>query len=103
MPPIYLYQKITGKVEEIALHCLPLGALSTARFNMQELEIAQGDTVLMMSDGFPELQNEHGELFGYDRVQETFEKVVEKHPEEIISYLNDEASQWINGKSRMMM
>ncbi|RKY91910.1 MAG: hypothetical protein DRQ13_10930, partial [Ignavibacteriae bacterium] len=97
MPPIYLYQKTTGKVEEIALHCLPLGALSIANFNLQKFEVEQGDTILMMSDGFPELQNEHGELFGYDRVQETFEKVVEKHPEEIISYLNDEASHWING------
>jgi serine phosphatase RsbU (regulator of sigma subunit) len=97
MPPIYLHQKISQKVEEIALHCLPLGALSTARFNIQELEITQGDTVLMMSDGFPELQNEHGELYGYERVQETFEKVVGKHPEEIITYLNDEASRWING------
>jgi len=97
MPPIYLYHKINRKVEEIALHCLPLGALSIASFNLQKFEIVQGDTILMMSDGFPELQNEHGELFGYDRVQETFEKVVEKHPEEIISYLNDEASHWING------
>jgi serine phosphatase RsbU (regulator of sigma subunit) len=97
MPPIYLYHKTNRKVEEIALHCLPLGALSIASFNLQKFEIAQGDTILMMSDGFPELQNEHGELFGYDRVQESFEKVVEKHPEEIISYLNDEASHWING------
>jgi serine phosphatase RsbU (regulator of sigma subunit) len=97
MPPIYLYHKESQKVKEIALHCLPLGALSTARFNIQELEVTNGDTVLMMSDGFPELLNEHGELYGYERVQETFERVVEKHPEEIITHLNDEASRWING------
>jgi sigma-B regulation protein RsbU (phosphoserine phosphatase) len=97
MPPIYLYQKESRRVKEIALHCLPLGALSTARFNIQELEIKQGDTLLMMSDGFPELQNEHGELYGYERVQETFETVVEKKPDEIISYLNDVASRWVNG------
>ena len=60
----YQYRRyLSKKVEEIALHCLPLGALSTARFNIHELEITQGDTVLMMSDGFPELQNEHGELY----------------------------------------
>jgi serine phosphatase RsbU (regulator of sigma subunit) len=97
MPPIYLYQRTNRKVEEIALHCLPLGALSIASFNLQELEITQGDTILMMSDGFPELQNEGGELFGYDRVQETFEKVANKQPEEIITFLNEIGSNWVNG------
>ena len=57
-----------------------------------------GDTLLLFSDGFPELKNENEELFGYNRVNKSFKSVAEKKPEEIISYLKDEGSRWVNDK-----
>ena len=49
-----------------------------------------------MSDGFPELQNENNEIYGYKRARNSFEEVAEKDPEEIISYLKEEGSRWVN-------
>jgi serine phosphatase RsbU (regulator of sigma subunit) len=51
-----------------------------------------------ISDGLPELMNEEGEMFGYDRVSEKFMESAHKKPEEIINTLKDTASSWINDK-----
>ena len=51
-----------------------------------------------MSDGFPELQNDKNEMFGYRRAKNTYEDVAEKEPEEIIKYLKEEVFRWVNGK-----
>ncbi|MCB9249339.1 MAG: SpoIIE family protein phosphatase [Ignavibacteriales bacterium] len=48
-----------------------------------------------MSDGFPELLNSEGELYGYQRVRNSFENIAEKTPEEIINHLKDEGSRWV--------
>ena len=52
----------------------------------------------MLSDGLPELKNDNEELFGYNRVNKLFKSVAEKEPEEIITYLKDEGSRWVNDK-----
>ena len=54
--------------------------------------------ILMMSDGFPELHNPSDELFGYERVYSSFEKVTQKEPNEIIKHLIEESLRWSQGK-----
>jgi serine phosphatase RsbU (regulator of sigma subunit) len=51
-----------------------------------------------MSDGYPELQSDKNEIFGYRRAKNSFELAAEKEPEEIITYLKDEGSSWVNDK-----
>ena len=98
MPSIYHFKKNEGKVEEIKQHNMPLGAMKTGNYSSTELILSKGDVILMMSDGFPELHNSSDELFGYERVYSTFAKAVEKEPEEIIKYLNEESVRWMEGK-----
>ena len=57
-----------------------------------------GDTILVYSDGLPELANQNGEMYGYDRTITEFHLVGEKEPEEIVSYLKNSASQWADEK-----
>jgi serine phosphatase RsbU (regulator of sigma subunit) len=51
-----------------------------------------------MSDGFPELMNGDGEIFGYERTRKLFGKIGNKKPDEIISKLNDAGKRWLNGR-----
>jgi serine phosphatase RsbU (regulator of sigma subunit) len=97
MPPALLYRAATGEVEEIALEGMPLGGLA---YDYQELslEVASGDTLLLMSDGLPELQDEQGEPFGYPRVRQSFQELGGKAPEDIIAGLGDAARAWTGGK-----
>ena len=73
---------------------MPLGAVEKFPYKIRETELYRGDTILLMSDGFPELFNENRELYGYERVQNDFHKVAEKSPEQIIDRLKSNAAEW---------
>jgi hypothetical protein len=47
---------------------LPLGILPGAEFSVMTFQLAPGDTLILMSDGIAEAQDEHGQLFGFDRI-----------------------------------
>jgi serine phosphatase RsbU (regulator of sigma subunit) len=64
-------------------------------YELRTTEILPGDTILLMSDGFPELFNKEKILFGYDKVKSTFEEVAGKEPEEIIEHLKKAGSAWV--------
>ena len=88
---------ILGPIEKL-IKGMPLGAIKDFPYEIRETEITPGDTLLLLSDGLPELQNELNEHYGYGRVKEAFEKTAEKEPEEIINYFKNESSKWVNGK-----
>ena len=98
IPPIYVYRKNSKEVEEIKLNGLPLGAMKNTKYDIYKSEVLSGDTILILSDGFPELQNSKEELYGYERVINSFRNVAEKSLDEIINYLKDEGLKWVNDK-----
>jgi serine phosphatase RsbU (regulator of sigma subunit) len=97
MPPVLLHRAREGRAEEIALVGMPLGGLLSA-YDERRLEIQPGDTLLLMTDGLPELTDPEGEPFGYGRVRETFEDLGGKRPEEVISGLTAAAEAWAGGQ-----
>ena len=96
MPPLFIYRKNTQSVEEVALNNMPLGAMKGTAYDIMELDIEQGDVLLLMSDGFAELKNEKGEMFGYRKARNSFEETARKEPDEIVEYLKDTGIQWTN-------
>ena len=49
---------------------LPLGILSGMDFPVTSFHLEPGDSLMIMSDGIAEAQNAHGELFGFDRIEQ---------------------------------
>ncbi len=98
MPPTLLFKEDTKQLNEIIIKGMPLGAVSEFPYLTKETELNTGDTILLMSDGLPELFNGKREMFGYDRVQTEFHKVAEKSPERIIERLKSFTTEW-TGKS----
>ena len=98
LPPVYHFKKSENKIDELNSHSLPLGAMTINNYNVTEIDLNQGDVLLMMTDGFPELQNDKDELYGYRRTISTFELSAEKSPNDIIDYLKNEGLRWVNGK-----
>jgi len=96
MPPILIYRKSEKSVSEHVIKGMPLGTFDNYPYDVRETTLNTGDTLLLMSDGFPELLNPGGELYGYQRVRNAFENSAEKEPEEIINYLKDEGSKWVH-------
>jgi serine phosphatase RsbU (regulator of sigma subunit) len=97
MPPLFIYRKLSNAVEEIMYHGMPLGAMKDFPYEIREMAISSGDTILLLSDGLPELKNEKDEQYGYFRVKEVFNEAAEKSPNEIVYHLKDSAYQWTNG------
>jgi len=97
MPPVYIYKNQSKDVEEIMISGMPLGAMRNFPYEIKELDISSGDTILLLSDGLPELKNGKDEHYGYDRVKDNFKSVAEKSPDDIVEYLKNTASKWING------
>ena len=98
MPPTLIYRKSTKEVEEIEMKGMPLGAMRNFPYEVRETSISSGDTILLMSDGFPELMNESKEMYGYNRARTLFKETATRTPEEIIETLTKAASDWISDK-----
>jgi len=98
MPPILIYRNQERRVEEVAIKGLPLGGPTGSAYRELNRKIAPGDTILLMSDGFPELFNEDMEMLDYAGVKEIFKETTQKSPKEIITHLKESAERWLNGK-----
>jgi ligand-binding sensor domain-containing protein/serine phosphatase RsbU (regulator of sigma subunit) len=94
MPPAYIYRPSTLKVDELSLNGMPLGAMKEFDYQVLQENLEKGDTVLLLSDGLPELKNPNGESFDYPRVEKIFRDVADEKPQAIIDRLVDAGELW---------
>ncbi|HEY7216223.1 MAG TPA: SpoIIE family protein phosphatase [Thermoanaerobaculia bacterium] len=97
MPPVFVHRRESGETEEIALQGMPLGGLAS-EYQEQRLEMAPGDTILLLTDGLPELTNAEGDPLGYPRVRSLFASLSGKPPEDVIAGLANAAESWTGGE-----
>ena len=64
MPPY-----VNGKPLEVE-GSLPLGMIDAPEFSVLRFKLAQGDRLMLLSDGIAEATSADGQLFGFERVQE---------------------------------
>ena len=99
MPPVYIFRREGRVIEEHLIKGMPLGTMDKFPYQIKETTLAPGDTILLLSDGLPELQNKKAEMFGYKRVRSLFEEIAEQTPEEIIDHLKNKGSEWVNDQA----
>ncbi len=100
MPPALVYRAETGTVDEISLKGMPLGTFVDYPYDKQSTTLQPGDTVLLMTDGFPELFNGKGEMLGYRRARTLFQDVGDRSPQQILDHFLSAGSSWTNGAGR---
>lgn len=98
MPPVLVYRAASGDVEEIALKALPLGSLKNYEYKQQELSIATGDVIVLMSDGLPERFNAENEMLDYEATKHALLVSAHSTPEKIIEHFVSVADEWSNGR-----
>lgn len=98
MPPALLYRGETADVEEVSLEGLPLGGLAHSTYHQWETTLGAGDTLLLMSDGFPELLNGDSDPLGYRRVRELYESCASHDADDVIAELSAAADHWTEGR-----
>jgi hypothetical protein len=55
---------------------LPIGVIPGAEFFVTHFTMAPGDTLMLMSDGVAEAQDQHKQLFGFERIQQMLKKPI---------------------------
>lgn len=98
MPYTLVYRAATGRVEEVILKGMPLGMFPDFPYQRKDLSLNEGDTVLFMSDGLPEMFNEQNDMLGDERTKTLFEEVAKRTPEQIIQHLVKAGKTWANGR-----
>jgi serine phosphatase RsbU (regulator of sigma subunit) len=98
MPPVFIFRKENNIVETVMLKGPPLGGIKKFDYRRDYISVEPGDTVLLLTDGLPELFNRDKKMFGYDRVKECFKEVGANSSREIVSHLNKRAEEWLNYK-----
>jgi serine phosphatase RsbU (regulator of sigma subunit) len=97
MPPTLVFRAATGEVEEIAICGLPLGGSAAFPYEEREIEIAPGDAVVFMSDGFPERFNARGEMLDYACARRVLAEAAALPAREIIDHFVRTADAWAGG------
>ena len=97
MPPVLVWRRASGAVEEILLPSVPLATLRDVRFKEAEIDLQEGDSVLLMTDGLVEVANPDGDLLGYERATRFFAEVADLEPELAIERLLELAAAYHEG------
>ena len=93
MPPLLIHRAATSSVEEVAFSSTPLGTLGS-EYAQREITLAEGDTALFMTDGFPELTNGFGQQLGYSAAAEAFANVAGGGAQDVIDGMVAQAREW---------
>ncbi|MBI1927346.1 SpoIIE family protein phosphatase [Candidatus Poribacteria bacterium] len=97
MPPLIILRS-HGKVEEIMIEGLPLGAMGGATYELTEFQLETSDVLILMSDGLPERFNDAGEIYGYAQVVADVQKAGRMGPTaaEVLEALVRLSDDWSN-------
>lgn len=96
MPPPLIYRASSKNVEVVRLKGIWLGG-SSFPFEQIETELAPGDTLLMMSDGYPETFNPVGKMLGYEQARLRFAEAAQSKASDVIAALVEHAEEWSAG------
>ncbi len=94
MPPALIHRHKSKQVEEIKIQAIPLGGPADFTYPKKEIFLSAGDTLLLTTDGFPELFNEKKEILDYYRAKEIFGSIDHSSPADTIKHLLKEAESW---------
>lgn len=97
---ILVFRAKTGIVDVIKSGGIALGMVPDNSALVKEipLDLAEGDTVLLYSDGITEARNMNGEMFGLQRLQESLQRYAPQYnPEGISQHVADDVGHFMEG------
>jgi serine phosphatase RsbU (regulator of sigma subunit) len=92
-----IIQRQSGTVEWVNVSGMPLGIGLGAKSGYHEaiLPLASGDTVIMCSDGIIEAHNGQGEMFGFERMEETVLNGPQSNADAMLHHIREQVQQFV--------
>ena len=78
---------------------LPLAIKKNAPSREIRIKFQKGDIFIFYSDGIVESRNRHGEILGFDRLLALCSEVIDKNPEDSITYLIKRIEEFTEGSA----
>ncbi|HVS64927.1 MAG TPA: SpoIIE family protein phosphatase [Thermoanaerobaculia bacterium] len=91
--------RVEDRVEEVPTAGLPLGAMEAAEYAATRFELAPGESVLLMSDGFAELPDALGEPIGYAAVRDLFGTIGHRGADDVMLELTSALEAITGGRA----
>jgi serine phosphatase RsbU (regulator of sigma subunit) len=96
--PLFIYSCSEDRFIDVNPQAVPFGILPFFRSDPPaQLRLGSGDLVLLPTDGFFEWENDQGEQFGVQRMEEVIRASQKLAPPEIIAKLYDAVIRFSNG------
>ena len=95
LPPLLIQE---GKVSSIAATGLPVGMFCSESFSVNRIQMSQGDTLFLYTDGLSESLDGAGNEYGENRLSQLLNDNHELSPESIISKCRQELHSFAEGK-----
>lgn len=92
---------LEGACRYLPVGGLPVGALPASQYDYHDEEFLLDDftTIIFTSDGIVEAQNKAGEMFGFERLEETILEIVHTHDAQAITDHIIDAAQAFTGEA----
>lgn len=92
-----LLKRVDGEVAWIEIGGMPLGVGLGAKTGYQEisLPLTKGDFIILTSDGIIEANNEAGEMFGFDRLEQAAAQGPQSSAEDMLEHLLEEVTEFV--------
>ena len=97
LPPALVHRANSRTIEEIPLKGFPLGCVTNYSYKKIYVELNQGDLLLFMTDGFPELFNSNKDMLGMEKIKQVFKEVVDEKLPVVTEHINKVVENWRNG------
>jgi serine phosphatase RsbU (regulator of sigma subunit) len=96
--PILLYRYEADKIENLEAQGIPLGMIEGVNYGpATERNLAEGDFLLLVTDGFYEWENPEGEEFGLKRLEVVLREARDLQAEEVIVRLRSSVAGFCKG------
>jgi serine phosphatase RsbU (regulator of sigma subunit)/signal transduction histidine kinase len=96
--PLLVFTRKDRGVRAFKAHGIPFGVMPDVDYGVPDrIELAPGDILVLITDGFFEWANADGELFGIPRLEETIREVSDQSPDRIISELYSRVKEFAGG------
>ena len=92
------YKAAEDRSEEIELPTMPLGAMKKRRSKIETRTMQSGDALILYSDGIIECSDTTGDMYGYNRFSDSFERLMREKPRQKSSARNDARARRFQGR-----
>lgn len=93
--PLLLYRRATESIETIEVKSVPIGVERDSEYVRKALRLADGDIVVMYTDGIVEAMNEQGKQYGRKSLSQAIIRHRDLAPKEIVTKIKGDLESFV--------